>query len=312
MNKLLILLSILCNVGGLRGQPVSGQTPRADTVLLAVYNMSAKYRLQPLNYQSALLDSHRLLAPMIYAQDTTMVKIQLGTDSLGRNLYKWQTIHHCDRITSNVKDQVVLIPLRDCDASIVALTAQRLGAKGVVFIHQANHRDSLQVTPGIFIDSISIPCYVVRRDIGKRISGLLPSYVGIMKPDTIPDEVQSLYHKPDNQDISNVKNISENIPFIITPDTLDNSGKKSKIQSVRITPNPANDVVYIDYFFTIQGQVVLTVKNILGQTVYAERVSDTKSGIMELPTYLWNNGLYLFYIQQNSKNIKTEKIIIQH
>jgi hypothetical protein len=238
----------------------------------------------------------------------------VGIDSLGRQRRKWVTTYQCGKISKNVKDKVALVSLRACDPTLICFNAQRAGAKAVIFIHTANHRDSLQVPTGAFVDSIRIPCYVVRRDIGNVLSALLPSAVGIKRPDTMPEDAQA------RQTWNGLSNGPQATLNELTAKDTDGSNnnrlisnplRKSIRTQIQISPNPASEIIYVDYQWEAVTDAQVVVKNALGHTIYIAALS-TQSGTWTIPVNDWANGIYFFEVVQEKRVLKTLKIAIQH
>jgi Secretion system C-terminal sorting domain/PA domain len=308
---------LLFLMGLLISSSMSAQAPtpmRTDTVLLAVFNTSSKFRLKHTGFGLQTPASGELLTQLVLAHDTVMTSHLIGVDSLGRQRRKWVTTYQCGKISKNVKDKVALVPLRACDPTLVCLNAQRAGAKAVIFMHTANHRDSLQVPTGAFADSIQIPCYVIRRDIGKVLSALLPSAVGIKRPDTMPEEAQA---RRTMNDLSNVPQATLNTLAVDdgddTNDNLRNNKalRKSIITQIKISPNPATEIVYVDYQLEQITDAKVVAKNALGHLIYTAPIGE-QSGTLTVPVQDWSNGIYFFEVIQSKRTLKILKVAIQH
>jgi len=177
---------------------VFGQTPehlRPDSVLLSVYNTGNKYRLTPTTF-SVATDRTTWVTDMVWVTDTVVSFKDGGSnatlpdallskmpDSLRQKFTSQRTMkmvisQKCDKpmLPSEVEGKVVILALSDCDASQKALLAQRAGAKAIVFVHQSNNPNDIEIKTGQFKDSIRIPCYSVRKDIGTRISSISGIY----------------------------------------------------------------------------------------------------------------------------------------
>jgi Secretion system C-terminal sorting domain/PA domain len=319
--KQFLLKCFLFGMSLLAGSKMDAQAPaptRTDTILLAVFNMSSKFRLKHVGFGLRTPVSGELLTQMVLAHDTVMTSQLMGVDSLGRQRRKWVTTYQCGKMSKNVKDKVALVSLRACDPTLVCLNAQRAGAKAVIFIHTANHRDSLQVPTGAFVDSIRIPCYVIRRDIGKVLSALLPSAVGIKRPDTMPEDAQA---RRTMNDLSNVPQATLNT--LAVNDEGDSNAnpnanlpnnkalRKSIITQIKISPNPATEIVYVDYQLEQITDAKVVAKNALGHLIYTAPIGE-QSGTLTVPVQDWANGIYFFEVIQAKRTLKTLKIAIQH
>ncbi len=295
---------------GLHAQTV----PRVDTVLLAVFNTSSKFRLKHAGFGLRTPPSQELLTQMVWSHDTVMTSQVVGTDSLGRPIRKWQVTNSCGKVSRAIKNKVALLPLRACDPTWVCLNAQRAGAKAVIFMHTANHRDSLQLPSGSYADSIRIPCYVVRRDIGKVLSALLPSAVGIKRPDTMPEDAQA---RRTWNDLSNMPQATYNTLATDVTDNFNpnlrntNALRKSISTTIKISPNPATEMVYVDYELNPVAEAKVVVKNALGHLIYTTQLSE-QNGTLTVPVQDWANGIYFLEVVQEKRVLKTLKIAIQH
>jgi hypothetical protein len=315
--KRFFLRCLLCWIALLSGFQMVAQAPaptRTDTVLLAVFNTSSKFRLKHAGFGLRTPLSRELLTQMVLAHDTVMTNQVVGVDSLGRQRRKWVTTSQCGKISKNVKDKVALVPLRACDPTLVCLNAQRAGAKAVIFMHTANHRDSLQLPTGAFVDSIRIPCYVIRRDIGNVLSALLPSAVGIKRPDTMPEDAQA---RRTLNDLSNVPQATFNPLMADGADGFNDNTlthnvlRNSIIPQIKISPNPASEMVYVDYQLERVAAAKVVAKNALGHLIYTTPIGE-QSGTLTVPVHDWANGIYFFEVVQEKRVLKTLKIAVQH
>jgi Secretion system C-terminal sorting domain/PA domain len=307
----------LFGMGLLAGSKMDAQAPaptRTDTVLLAVFNTSSKFRLKHAGFGLRTPASAELLTQMVLAHDTVMTNTLIGVDSLGRQRRKWVTTYQCGKISKNVKDNVALVSLRACDPTLICLNAQRAGAKAVIFIHTANHRDSLQVPTGAFVDSIRIPCYVIRRDIGRVLSALLPSAVGIKRPDTMPEDAQA------RRTLNGLSNVPQATLNELAANDTENSThnelipnplRKSVRTQIKISPNPVSETIYVDYQFEQGIDAKVVAKNALGHLIYTASLGE-QSGTLNISVQHWANGIYFFEVVQDKRILKTIKIAVQH
>jgi hypothetical protein len=315
--KRFFLRCLLCWIALLSGSQMFAQAPaptRTDTVLLAVFNTSSKFRLKHAGFGLRTPSSRELLTQMVLAHDTVMTNQVVGVDSLGRQRRKWVTTFQCGKISKNVKDKVALVPLRACDPTLVCLNAQRAGAKAVIFMHTANHQDSLQMPTGAFVDSIRIPCYVIRRDIGKVLSALLPSAVGIKRPDTMPEDAQARRTMNDlsNTPQATANTLSADVAGDFNGNLLNtNALRKSITTQIKVSPNPAIEIVYVDYQFERIAETKVVAKNALGHIIYTTPIIE-QSGTLTVPVHDWANGIYFFEVVQEKRVLKMIKIAVQH
>ena len=324
------------------------QTPehlRPDSVLLSVYNTGNLYRLTPASFAPRTL-REELLTDMVWVSDTivrfedsgitTTLPEQLLSkmpDSLrqkytNQKLMQMVTNRKCDKAInpSEVQDKVVIMELGTCDASQKALMAQRAGAKAIILVHNNNLPTNIQVTWGHYQDSIKIPCYTVRKDIGKRISAMLPSKVGIKRPDTMPVNAEALtmtnngnksaqsQQSKDKADApsENTENPPQNPNFA---NNLNNSPFKladGTGYNWRISPNPTSDYTTIEYRFSKPTDVTIEVFNELGQVLSRTDYKAAQSGIIDVDVVNWASGIYSVHLTPKGNTPSVKKVVVQH
>lgn len=300
------------------GQIANAQTPntRGDTLLLSVHNNGIKFRLTPANFGNPVPNAD-LLTEMFMAQDTALHITTISSDT-GRSAKKLVIEHKCDRLIGTIKDNVVLIHLNlTCDATQVALLAQRLGAKGIIFIHPNNNRDSIRLPSGLYSDSISIPCYSVRRDLGTKLAQMLPSKVGIKKPDIMPDDALGRVGQVSNPNGITPLSSVEKLPPHSNIDSLNNaitndlnSNMANKDLSIQVYPNPSTGMVFIAYSFPQEEDARVDVLTANGQLVLAQRIQSSLKGSLNIDMADYAAGVYLFRVT-HAKGVSIHKIILQ-
>ena len=319
---------------------------RADSVLLSVFNTGAKYRLTPATFAPRTTGAE-LLTEMVMVQDTIVSFVETGgngttflppsllakmPDSLRRSfeaqkLMKPVVTHRCDKpITADVKGKVVIMTLGTCDPSLMCLNAQRAGAKALVLIHPNNNRDSILLKTGAFTDSIKIPCYTVRRDIGARMSALMPSHVGIKRPVVMDEDAQGLKAQNGNGSQSttakkdaeklgdkgeNEDKTGENTEGGKKADALPQIVNSSK-QQFSVSPNPANDVATLAFNLSKKTDFTLDILNEAGQMMLRRSFDNAQTGSLDFDTRAWASGAYFIHLT-DGKGVKTVKrLVVQH
>ena len=323
----------------------NGSNNRADTILLSVYNTGNKYRLTPASF-SPPTSRTALLTDMVWVFDT-LVRFQDGgsnatlpdaillkmPDSLRRKFTSQRTMkmvidRQCDKpmLKSEVEGKVVIVELSQCDASQKALMAQRAGASAIVFVHNSNNPNGIEIKTGVFKDSIRIPCFTVRKDIGTRISAMLPSKVAIVRPDTMPINAQALTmvnnngtsaqsqqskDKADNP-LDNTESSPQNPNFA---NNLNNSPFKladGTGYNWRISPNPTSDYTTIEYRFSKPTDVTIEVFNELGQVLSRTDYKAAQSGVVDVDVVNWASGIYTVHLTPKGNTPSVKKVVVQH
>ena len=330
-----------------------GQTPehlRPDSVLLSVYNTGNLYRLTPASF-APRTPREELLTDMVWVSDTTVRFEDSGItatlpeqllskmpDSLrqkytSQKLMQMVTNRKCDKAInpSEVKDKVVIMELGTCDASQKALMAQRAGAKAIILVHNNNLPTNIQVTWGHYQDSIKIPCYTVRKDIGKRISAMLPSKVGIKRPDTMPVNAEALTSRVNNDSIArNQQNKSNgddalDTDFVLTETSQAANGATNNPSSSpktvltnrgrynwRISPNPTSDYTTVEYRFSQPTDVTIEVFNKLGQVLSRTNYKAAQSGALDIDVANWASGVYTIHLTPKDNKPTVKKLVVTH
>lgn len=91
-------------------------------------------------------------------------------------------------------------------------------------------------------------------------------------------------------------------------DTIAPNGNNEQV--LKVFPNPAYNVVTIDYGFTdwSKGQPVLEICNILGQKVYIQSLP-TYSGFQNIDVSMLSPGIYLVYVRQAKSILAADKLV---
>jgi Secretion system C-terminal sorting domain/PA domain len=344
---LLFAVLVLLPLAAAFGQ-TTGASPRADTVLLSVYNTGNKYRLTPATF-SAATSRTTWVTDMVWVTDTIVRFTDGGSnatlpaallakmpDSLRRVFTSQRTMNmlvtqQCDKPMrrTEIEGKVVILALSQCDASQKALLAQRAGAKAIVFVHSSNDPNGIEIKTGAFKDSITIPCYTVRQDIGKRISGMLPSKVAVVRPDTMPlnaealrttnngsTPTQSQQGKNGAEETDPTLNkVVENQSNPIYANNLNNSPFKltdGTGYNWRISPNPTTDYTTVEYRFSRPTDVTIEIFTATGQTMSRYTYKAASSGSVEIPVENWASGTYTVHLTPKGNTPSVKKVVVQH
>lgn len=92
---------------------------------------------------------------------------------------------------------------------------------------------------------------------------------------------------------------------------IKNSENQKTILKVTSSPNPFTDYTQISFYNKRNQKVVLTVKNLLGKTVYTFTI-DSKKGNNRIPFYRDGlvSGIYIYSIQTD-KEIVSKRLVIR-
>ena len=325
-KNLAAFVAVCLSIGTLAAQIVPQN--RHDTIVLSVYNANQRFMLYQAPFGKQIV-TESVLADMVAAYDTAFIW-QQGTvaDSTGALPMQQVVEHRCNKLTGNVFDKIAIIALNpNCDVSLMYLNAQRAGAKAVILIHTTNSKDSVWLSPQspyAFADSLTIPCYTVRREMGEKMSELLPSLVGIAHPDSIPSDIQALKGTTTN----NISQSTNHVGFGMSDVgdstaaqsgvSLSNVGRvpKSDIPNpksdVVLSPNPANDIATLTFNLNKKVDLTLEIVNETGQMMLRQALPNTRTGSLDFDTLNWASGAYFIHLT-DGKGIKTVKrLVVQH
>ena len=301
--------------------------PRYDTVMVAVFNTGAKYRIAPAEFgasTSTLFDAKRqFVGTLVAGNDTvhTWGTKKCDTCAFQKTQTTLKVSHGCNNIHGDIKDKVVILDLGTCkDATRMALSAQKQGAKAVIFAHRNDNRDSLVLEKGAVGDSVTIPVFAVRNSTGAKMSAMLPSHIGIKEPNILKNDTaktQALQQAP--QDSKNSK-----LDAVTKSGTNETEAVKDslKISTNRLTdeptnrlnfaPNPTDDLIYLRYRFDNPQTVQINITNAAGAIVFSGKLNtQSTEGEYEIDTKGWANGIYIATTTSNGVKLSTEKIVVQ-
>lgn len=295
---------------------------RADSLMLSVYHLGTKYRLTPSTFGPHIV-SEDLLGEMTMAYDTLLIRVPFGlNEAAGESLTGWKVQHDCEKISSNLKDKVVIMNLNgNCDPSYICLKVQREGAKALILIHYKNDKDSIELKSGNYVDSIKIPCFTIRHDVGKLMTTQLPAIVGIKKPDIMPDDAMAL-KAPNN--INNNPIVAQNKKeepvnqqeITKDKDTLSDKEKESLNKALlsskfALSPNPTQDISYLQYNLSEITDLYIELRNVNNQIIQNKTLKSVQLGTHEISTTELSNGIYFVVVRQN-KETTMQKLVVQH
>jgi hypothetical protein len=198
----------------------------------------------------------------------------------------------CMLQTDNVKDQVALIHYdKACDMTFKCLQAQKAGAMMAIVIHPTNNSDSLILKGGRYSDSLKIACFSITQSQGDSIRAMLPSYVGIFKPEIKPDVTDSTQ--------------------MVKKDLIAFEVLNNDIGSIALSPNPARDMVSITYQLQDVPEAKMEVVNSMGQVTHRQILRGGASGTLDIDIQRWGNGVYIVELSYGEK-VMRQKLIVQH
>ena len=300
---------------------MTAQAQRKDTTVLSVYNNNQRFMLYPMPFGKTKPDKD-FTAEMVIALDTiNVLETNTRADTSGRFPKRWLTTRKCGKLPTNVKDKVALLHLNtDCDISTQVLNAQDAGALAVIIIHSTNSTDSV-ILPKLtgqnrYADEnkVKIPCFTIRNVIGAKLTTMLPSLVGIKRPDSII-AVQTMTQllptdstKMLQQGLLKTSG-SENAENATIEDEIGNNTNGRK--TFTLSPNPSRNETSLTYQFPKATDVMVEVKTTAGQVVLNQILRGVTIGTLEIQTTNWANGAYFLALHYD-KVVKTKKFVVQH
>jgi Secretion system C-terminal sorting domain/PA domain len=279
---------------------------KKDTVVLSVFNNNQKYMLYPMPFFKKWPDTSMVVL-MEALYDTAQVTRQsIVTDSTGKKPMLSVIDRQCTRLSGDVKGKVALVRMNPaCDVSFTCLLAQRMGAKMVVMIHTTNSVDSVTLAKKnkqtyAYQDSIKIPCYTVRNEIGNRLMQLLPSLVGVKVPDGVINDIQSLQANPNNNQLPFATTLDDKQKAQGVTDAADEKTKQLEnerraspnVKGWQLSPNPANVQTLLQFNFYTSQSLTVDIFNAAGQMVTNYNLPNTPSGTLEIDVSSWASGVY--------------------
>jgi hypothetical protein len=83
----------------------------------------------------------------------------------------------------------------------------------------------------------------------------------------------------------------------------------SNINVMKVHPNPATVVAYLDYKMTEKIQAKLTIRNLLGKVVDEFSMPQGEHRL-KIPTANYDSGVYFYTLTINGKVVKSKKLIV--
>jgi hypothetical protein len=71
-----------------------------------------------------------------------------------------------------------------------------------------------------------------------------------------------------------------------------------------LSPNPTKDMAYLQYALPTSADMLVEVKNNLGQVVYAQQLRGVQIGTLELNTQAWANNVYVVELTIGKEKVR--------
>ena len=100
--------------------------------------------------------------------------------------------------------------------------------------------------------------------------------------------------------------------FSLTVDgdvATDISEQLNREENVTVYPNPANEVINLQFGGSLQGNAMVSVFNVAGQLVMQENISDVHNALYTLNTDLLEAGLYTISVENGAKRFQ-ERVLV--
>jgi hypothetical protein len=279
---------------------------KKDTVVLSVFNNNQKYMLYPMPFYKKWPDTSMVVLMEALFDTAQVTRQSTVSDSTGKKPMLSVIDRQCTRLSGDVKGKVALVRMNPaCDVSFTCLLAQRMGAKMIVMIHTTNSVDSVTLAKKnkqtyAYQDSIKIPCYTVRNEIGNRLMQLLPSLVGVKVPDNIINDIQTLSANPNNNQLPFATTLDDKQKAQGVTDAADEKAKQLEnerraspnVKGWQLSPNPANTEALLQFNFDTSSSLTVDIFNAAGQMVTNYNLPNTPSGTLEIDVSSWASGVY--------------------
>ncbi len=319
MIKNSILIFFLCGVA----VTTWAQSNKKDTVVLSVYNNNQRFMLYPMPFGKDKPDKH-FTADMVLALDTVHVmEVSTRRDTANKFPKRWMTRRQCGKVPTNVKDKVALLDINtDCDISTQVYNAQEAGALAVIVIHTTNSTDSV-ILPKLtgqqrYADGnkVKIPCFTVRKVIGDKLKGMMPSLVGIRRPDSV-GVIQALTQQTPTDSLKSKQAAASAKTTAAAQAAADSLAMKQANSSAfkgigwDIAPNPVSNEVTLNYNFKEANTVKVDIFNEIGQLVTNYQLPNTQTGKLEINVMSWHNGEYNVRLT-SGKFMEVKRMVVVH
>ncbi len=267
------------------------------------------------------------VAEMVIALDTiNVVKADTKKDSTGTFRKRLQTERSCGKISTPLKDKVALIYLNPaCDASTQVLSAQTAGASAVIVVHTTNSKDSVTLpkksnTIRYEDDSkVKIPCFTVRKEIGDKLTRLMPSMVGIKRPKEnivggqglIVDSTRLVQQAQVAQEAKQ----SATVEVVTQSEQSEQNDFAAKYgfggKGWQLSPNPSDNHAVLTYNFAKSLDLSVDVFNKLGQVIATYPLSGTQTGQLTLDVSQWQAGTYVVSLRSSTWNEVKQLVVVR-
>jgi Secretion system C-terminal sorting domain len=282
----------------------STNTNKKDTVVLSVYNDNQKYMLYPSPFYKKWPDTS-MVVTMVMLYDTVQVMRQsTQVDSTGKKPMRSVIEPQCSKLSGEAQGKIALVRLNpNCDVSFTCLMAQRMGAKVVILIHTTNNIDSVTIPKmnkhtHAYQDSIKIPCYTVRNEIGDRLMRMLPSLAGIKIPDGTP--IQALGTNPNTNQLPIATSLADIEKAQVLKEATEAAAQKLEtekrsspnVKGWQLSPNPSSTEALLQFNFDTSSSLIVDIFNAAGQMVTNYNLPTSQAGTLGIDVSSWSNGVY--------------------
>jgi hypothetical protein len=127
-------------------------------------------------------------------------------------------------------------------------------------------------------------------------SSISPELSSILRHLVIDDSTLEAWHTPKEPE----KSLSSSYTAFRT---------EQGISFLRISPNPANDLIHIGYPAEADGLATLEIHDVLGRVQHRQAL--TSLGLIELDLSKWSAGLYLISLRAEGLIIDSQKMNIK-
>ena len=300
------------------------QNQKSDTLVLSVYNNNSRYMLTLADFGPTAL-TQSITGDMVAAYDT-IITIKGKADSTKNKDPRFDITRSCNKPLGDVKNKIVIMDLnKDCDVTLMCLNVQRAGAKAFIIVHNSNTNSNIKLPKqGLYKDSMRIPVFTIRKELGERIGSMMPSLVGIS------------LRVANNNTANLVQNPVQNMPLNIQPvkgadvkgnevssNEVENALNSSKLNEIeaekglgmskpymKLSPNPTRDIAYLNYGFPEATDFQIAVKNAVGQVIFTQILRGVQIGTVELNTQGWANNIYIVEMRFGKETIR-QKLVVQ-
>ena len=319
MIKNSLLCFLLCGVA----VTTSAQSNKKDTVVLSVYNNNQRFMLYPMPFGKNKPDKN-FVAEMVVALDTiNVLETSTQRDTSGKFQKRWRVNRQCGKLPKNVKDKVALLYLNTtCDISTQVYNAQEAGALAVIMVHTTNSTDSV-ILPTLtgqqrYVDAnkVKIPCFTIRKVIGDKLKGMMPSLVGIRRPDSV-GVIQALTQQTPIDSLKGKQAAASAKTTAAAQAAADSLAMKQANSSAfkgigwDIAPNPVSNEVTLNYNFKEPNTVKVDIFNEIGQLVTNYQLPNTQTGKLEINVMSWHNGEYNVRLT-SGKFMEVKRMVVVH